>query len=159
MHQTTDTPPVPTTASPHVRVVHVAGAGTLHGAELPLLADAGAAAEHPPTPAHVTTRREGDRLDVVLAGDVDPALASDLGLALAFVRSTVRDGGPQRVRRVHLDVAAVTALDTTALRWVEDLRGACAQAAVACSTSPARPAVQRVLDLVRALPDGELAAS
>lgn len=154
------TQPTRTTFPGHPTVtvtrVPAAPARERHGAELP-----GTSCPWPEeverhaAGAGVTVRLGDDRLEVVLSGDVDLALADDLTSALATVRRTLA-AGP---RRAHLDVRAVTALDSTALRFVEELRALCARAGVPCSTSTARPAVQRVLDLVRPLPDGQLTAS
>ncbi|WP_432484040.1 STAS domain-containing protein [Kineococcus esterisolvens] len=104
----------------------------------------------------VVTREEAGALHVVLTGDVDLALAGEL----ALVEEQVRGHCAARPRaRVHVDVRAVTAVDATAVRFLERLRRAAAHAGGSCTTSPARPVVQRVLDLARPVAEGELATS
>lgn len=158
MDHTTPTTRTTFPGHPSVTVTRVPAspARERHGAELP-----GPSCpwpdetERPAATAGVTVRLQADRLEVALSGDVDLALAADLTATLATVRRALAGGS----RGAHLDVRAVTALDSTALRFVEELRTVCVQAGVPCSTSTARPAVQRVLDLVRPLVDGQLTVS
>jgi len=128
------------------------------GAELPVVALSSAL---PPgdeelVPATVTTRRRGDVLDVVLSGDVDLLLTARLDEVLVEAEAHCRG---REHPRVHLDLRAVTALDSSALRFVEQLRRCTARAGGSCSQSTARGAVQRVLALARTVPTGQLAAS
>lgn len=158
MDHTTPTTRTPSPWHPAVTVTRVPAvpARERHGAELPGACWPGTDVPgRPAAAAGVTVGLQDAGLQVVLSGDVDLALAAELSTALEAVRESLA-GGP---RRAHLDVRAVTALDSAALRFVEEVRAQCARAGVPCSTSHARPAVQRVLDLVRALPDGQLTAS
>ena len=128
------------------------------GAELPLPALATSAFpddEQLPASA-VRTRRRGDVLDVVLSGDVDLLLTPRLDEVLVQAEAHCRG---REHPRVHLDLRAVTAVDSTAIRFVEQLRRCTARAGGSCSQSSARGAVQRVLALARTVPTGELAAS
>lgn len=133
------------------------GTAPLRGAELP-----GPTRARPPQTrdavagSPVTTRAEGDRFTVTLAGDVDLDLADEL--ALAALRA-VRHCSEHPRARVHLDVREVTAVDATALRFVERLRRDCRTRGADCTTSSARPAVAQVLALARPVVDGEPAAS
>ncbi|GAA0289531.1 STAS domain-containing protein [Kineococcus aurantiacus] len=157
--------PVPTPVLTHLvthlvtRVPATAGGAGPRGAELPAAltpAPARAGADALPAVPPVAARTDGERLDVVLAGDVDLVPAGDLALVLGRVEGHV--GGGSRAR-VHVDVRAVTALDAVGLRFVEAVRRTCAEHGAACTTSRARPAVERVLQLVRPVVDGQLAAS
>ncbi|WP_432498457.1 STAS domain-containing protein [Kineococcus auxinigenes] len=171
--------PAPTTAPAHVGATGTTGgppvrfrvvASTLHaeprGAELPTAAvDPVGLPGRPADPVRdgervvvstVRTREEAGALQVVLTGDVDLALAGEL----ALVREQVLEHCATRPGpRVHVDVRGVTAVDASAVRFLERLRRAAAAAGGSCTTSPARPVVQRVLDLARPVAQGELAAS
>ncbi|WP_432511112.1 STAS domain-containing protein [Kineococcus sp. SYSU DK001] len=129
------------------------------GAELPTALRSARAAAGPHEAAgasSVTTRGAGDRLEVVLRGDVDLALA----LELAAVCDRVERHCARHPRaRVHLDVREVRALDAAGLRFVEAVRAVCAGRGAGCTTSTARPVVARVLDLARAVPGASLASS
>ncbi|WP_432540405.1 STAS domain-containing protein [Kineococcus sp. SYSU DK002] len=129
-----------------------------HGAELPTASPRPLAADPPEAPeaSSVTTRRDGDRFEVVLRGDVDLTLAPQLAAAL----ERVDEHCARHPRaRVHLDVREVRALDAGALRFVEAVRAACAGRGAGCTTSAARPVVTRVLDLARAVPGAPLTTS
>jgi anti-anti-sigma factor len=140
-------------------VTHV-GTGEPHGAELPgpVLAPRTASFEARAALAvsSVTTRTDGDRFVVELAGDVDLVLVDRLALA---VRQADRHCAQHPRARVHLDVREVTAVDASAIRFLERLRRDCAAHGARCTTSSARPAVEQVLALARPVVDGELAAS
>ena len=126
------------------------------GAELPSLT-AGVFDDDEQVPASaVRTRRRGAVLDVVLTGDVDLLLTPRLDEVLVQAEAHCRG---REHPRVHLDLRGVTAVDSTAVRFVEQLRRCTARAGGSCSQSSARGAVQRVLALARTLPTGELAAS
>ncbi|NAZ81713.1 hypothetical protein GTR02_07760 [Kineococcus sp. R8] len=107
-------------------------------------------------PSSVTTRRRGDVLEVVLRGDVDVLLTARLDEVLVEAETHCHGREHPRVR---LDVRAVTGVDTTAVRFVEQLDRCTARAGGSCVHSPARTAVQRVLALARAVPTDRLAAS
>ncbi|WP_432533552.1 STAS domain-containing protein [Kineococcus arenarius] len=158
------TPPV------RVRVVARTLPAEPHGAELPVMTTdtaepVGPVPGRPLDPAHdgervvvstVLTREESGALQVVLTGDVDLALAGELALVQEQVlEHCATRPGP----RVHVDVRGVTAVDASAVRFLERLRRAAADAGGSCTTAPARPGVQRVLDLARPVAEGELAAS
>jgi len=128
------------------------------GAELPSieLSTALVAVDEPLVSSTVTTARRGAVLDVVLTGDVDLLLTARLDEVLVEAEAHCRG---REHPRVHLDLRAVTALDSSALRFVEQLRRCTARAGGSCSQSTARGAVQRVLALARTVPAGRLAAS
>lgn len=128
------------------------------GAELPVTAPSCAPCgeDEPLVTSTVTTRRRGDVLDVLLCGDVDLLLTARLDEVLVEAEAHCRG---REHPRVHLDLRAVTALDSSALRFVEQLRRCTARAGGSCSQSTARGAVQRVLALARTVPTGQLAAS
>ena len=104
----------------------------------------------------VTTRASGEHLRVRLRGDVDLLLGDELALV---VDEVLRHCRAHPRADVHLDVREVTALDTTGVRFVERVRRDCADLGSRCTTSAARPAVARVLELARQVADGRLAAS
>jgi anti-anti-sigma regulatory factor len=147
-----------------VHLVTRSATGTLRGAELP-----GATRTWTPveTPAEtrdavavsrVSARTDGDRFTVTLTGDVDLVLAEELDLIARRAEQHCAHLVTARAR-VHLDVREVTAVDASALRFVERVRRLCAAWGAECTTSTARPAVERVLALARPVVDGELAAS
>ena len=125
------------------------------GAELPVpaLVSSLFPGDEQPTTSTVTTRRRGEVLDVVLSGDVDLRLTARLDEVLVAAEEHCRRGGHPRV---HLDLRAVTALDSSAIRFVEQLRRCTARAGGSCSPSTAREAVQRALALPRTVPTGQL---
>ena len=104
----------------------------------------------------VTTRASGEHLQVHLRGEVDLLLGDELALV---VDEVLRHCRAHPRAEVHLDVREVTALDATAVRFVERVRRDCADLGGRCTTSAARPAVARVLELARPVADGRLAAS
>lgn len=128
-----------------------------HGAELPTPQRVlRGHADVRPTASSVTTPSDGARFEVTLAGDVDLALAPELARA---ERQLEQHCAQVPRARVHLDVRAVSAVDGSALRFVERVRGTCVRQGTACTTSAARPVVDHVLSLARPVVDGELAAS
>ena len=147
-----------------IHLVTCSDTGTLRGAELPGATRTWAPLE---TPAEsraavavsgVSTRTDGDRFTVTLTGDVDLVLAEELALVVRRVEQHCAHLATTRAR-VHLDVREVTAVDASALRFVERVRRLCAAWGAECTTSTARPAVEQVLALARPVVDGELAAS
>lgn len=108
------------------------------------------------TVSSVTTRDDEDRFLVQLSGDVDLLLSEELALV---VTQADRYCAQHPRARVHLDLRDVTAVDATAIRFLEQLRRGCSARGANCTTSPARPAVEQVLALARPVVDGELAAS
>lgn len=150
-----------TTVRIHLLTQFVDGAGPegLHGAELPAR---GRSARSPRTPeervlvSSVSTRATSEVLAVVLSGDVDLLLGAELGLVLEEARAHCR---AHRRARVHVDVSDVAAVDATAVRFLAELRRRAEAAGGSVAVVGARPAVQRVLDLARSVPSGELAAS
>lgn len=147
------------TAPVRIHLVTHLSTGEPHGAELPgavVRPHAWRPRSEEVTVSSVTTRTEGDRLVVQLAGDVDLVLADELALVASQAgRHCTRH--PRA--RVHLDLREVTALDATALRFLERLRRDCSARGANCTTSPARPAIEQVLALARPVVDGEPAAS
>lgn len=148
-----------TTVRIHLVTQFVTGVGPdgLHGAELP-----GGLPRSDRTPeerllvSSVTTRTTAERFQVVLAGDVDLLLGDDLALVLEEAEAHCR---AHRGARVDVDVRDVTAVDSTAVRFLERLRRRVTAAGGSCTTSSSRPAVARVLELAMPVPTGELAAS
>ncbi|WP_328295879.1 STAS domain-containing protein [Kineococcus sp. NBC_00420] len=147
-----------------IHLVTRSGTGTLRGAELPGATRTWAPLE---TPAEsrdavavsgVSTRTDGDRFTITLTGDVDLVLAEELARIAHRVEQHCAHLTTTRAR-VHLDVREVTAVDASALRFVERVRRLCAAWGAECTTSTARPAVEQVLALARPVVDGELAAS
>ncbi|WP_380156722.1 STAS domain-containing protein [Kineococcus sp. R86509] len=151
-----------------IHLVTRSGTGTLRGAELPGATRTWAPLETPAeTPAEsrdavavsgVRTRTDGDRFTITLTGDVDLVLAEELARIARRVEQHCAHPATTRAR-VHLDVREVTAVDASALRFVERVRRLCAAWGAECTTSTARPAVEQVLALARPVVDGELAAS
>jgi len=142
------------------RFVPVAGPDGLHGAELPVPGRADGPLTRPSAEglpvSSVTTRTTTEVLEVVLSGDVDLLLGEELTLVLAEAEAHCRRHDRARV---HVDVSAVGAVDSTAVRFLERLRRSTAEAGGACTLTGARPAVQQVLDLARTVPTGVLAGS
>lgn len=143
-----------------IHLVTRSDTGTLRGAELP-----GATRTWTPVETRdavavsgVSTRTDGDRFTVTLTGDVDLVLAEELALIARRAEQHCAHLATTRAR-VHLDVREVTAVDASALRFVERVRRLCAAWGAGCTTSTARPAVEQVLALARPVVDGELAAS
>jgi anti-anti-sigma factor len=87
----------------------------------------------------VETVREGGRLTVAPAGELDLATVPD-------VESALRDGDPPP-EQVVLDLSAVTFMDTSGLRLVleEDKRAAARGGGF--SIIPGPPSVQRIFEL------------
>lgn len=108
------------------------------------------------TVSSVTTRTDGATFTVDLAGDVDLVLAYELALV---VGQAARHCTQHPRSRVHLDLREVTAVDASAIRFLEQLRRDTAAHGGTCTTSSARPAVEQVLALARPVVDGDLAAS
>ncbi|MFD0481098.1 STAS domain-containing protein [Kineococcus sp. GCM10028916] len=147
-----------------IHLVTRSGTGPLRGAELPgatrtwTPVETSAESRAAVAVSGVSTRTDGDRFTVTLTGDVDLVLAEELARIARRVEQHCAHLATTRAR-VHLDVREVTAVDASALRFVERVRRLCAAWGAECTTSTARPAVEQVLALARPVVDGELAAS